>query len=30
MFIIECKKKSNEVKDNLIKILEGKFNEDPE
>ena len=28
MFIIENKKKLNEVKDNLIKILEGKFNED--
>ena len=30
MFIIEYKKKLNEVKDNLIKILEGKFNEDLE
>ena len=33
MFIIEYKKKSNQVKDNLIKILEGKFDEvieDPE
>ena len=33
MFIIEYKKKSNEVKENLVKILEGKFNEiieDPE
>ena len=33
MFVIEYKKKSNEVKENLIKILEGKFNEiieDPE
>ena len=30
MFIIENKKKLNEVKDNLIKILEGKFNEDHE
>ena len=33
MFIIEYKKKSNQVKDNLSKILEGKFDEvieDPE